>query len=290
MRVPWRDRHGRFLPLKAAVLAAAFIPGAVNAFWWANGDLGGRAVNEVIHATGSWTVRILMISLAITPFARMLNWPRLLTVRRIAGLSALAYGLAHLTLYNLDQKFALGVVVSEIVSRFYLTIGFIALLGLTVLGSTSTDAAIKRMGRWWKRLHRLAYPAAVLAILHYFIQTKANVSEPVFVAGLYVWLMLWRLLPMAWRSGWAVYLPLAAVSAVATAGIEFAWYGLATRVSPWRLLTANETIAYGLRPAHVVLLVALGVAVLMLVRRLVPFWPLRLRRRVGAVASASRPG
>ena len=60
MRVPWRDRHGRFLPLKAAVLAAIPIPGLITAFWWIAGDLGGRPVNEVIHATGLWTVRFIL--------------------------------------------------------------------------------------------------------------------------------------------------------------------------------------------------------------------------------------
>ena len=69
--VPWRDRHGRFLPLKATVLAASFIPGAVLAFWWANGMLGGRPVTEVIHGTGDWAIRYLLISLAITPAARV---------------------------------------------------------------------------------------------------------------------------------------------------------------------------------------------------------------------------
>ena len=98
MIVPWRDRHGRFLPLKAVVLAAGFIPGAVLAFWWANGMLGGRPVTEVIHGTGDWAIRYLLISLAITPAARVLNWPRLLLVRRIVGLTALAYALTHLTL------------------------------------------------------------------------------------------------------------------------------------------------------------------------------------------------
>jgi len=289
MRVPWRDRHGRFLPLKAAVLVAAFVPGALNAFWWAQGDLGGRPVTEVIHATGLWTVRILLLSLAITPLARMLEWPRLLTVRRMVGVTALGYGVIHLSLYALDQNFAPWVIVSEIALRFYLTIGFVALLGLTALGVTSTDAAMRRMGRGWKRLHRLAYPIGALALLHYFIQAKANVSEPVFFAGIFVWLMLWRVLPMRWRSGWVVYPVLAVVSTIATAGIEFAWYGVTTHIDPWRVLAANETISFGLRPAHFVGLAALGVAVIVIGRRVAPPVLARLRR-TGPVLSGSRPG
>jgi len=149
MIIPWRDRHGRFLPLKATMLAAAFIPGAVLAWWWANGMLGGRPVTEVIHGTGDWAIRTLLISLAITPAARVLDWPRLLLVRRIVGLTALAYAVAHLTLYVVDQKYRLGVVVSEIALRFYLTIGFVVLLGLGLLGATSTDSWVQRLGRRW---------------------------------------------------------------------------------------------------------------------------------------------
>ena len=186
---PWRDRHGRFLPLKAVVLAAGFIPGAVLAFWWANGMLGGRPVTEVIHGTGDWAIRYLLISLAITPAARVLNWPRLLLVRRIVGLTALAYALAHLTLFVVDQNFHLVIVASEIVRRFYLTIGFVVLLGLGVLGVTSTNGWAQRLGRWWKRLHRAIYVLGAIALLHYFIQSKANVSEPVFFSGLFVWLL-----------------------------------------------------------------------------------------------------
>jgi sulfoxide reductase heme-binding subunit YedZ len=276
--MPWRDRHGRFQPLKAAVLAAAFIPGLINAFWLAHGDLGGRPILEVIHATGLWTVRILLISLAITPIARMLDWPRLLTVRRITGLAALAYGVAHLFLYVVDQNFALRVVASEIVLRFYLTIGFVALLGLGALGATSTDAAIRRMGRGWKRLHRLAYPIGALALLHYFIQSKANVSEPVFCAGLFVWLMLWRALPLRWRSAWVTYPLLAVAALLLTAGIEGTWYALATHIDPWRVLMANETIRFGLRPAHFVGLTAASVALILLARRLTPKLRDRSRR------------
>ena len=276
MIVPWRDRHGRFLPLKAAVLAAGFIPGAVLAYWWARGMLGGRPVTEVIHGTGDWAIRYLLISLAITPAARVLNWPRLLTVRRIVGLTALAYGLAHITLYVVDQNFRLGVVVSEIVLRFYLTIGFIVLLGLGILGLTSTNGWMQRLGHWWKRLHRAIYVLGAIALLHYFIQSKSNVSEPVFFSGLFVWLLLWRALPMSWQRSLSAKLGLAVVAACAAAGIEFAWYALATGINPWRVLAASETLRFGLRPAHYVALAGLAVVVLAGLRRIRrPLWPMR---------------
>ncbi len=268
MIVPWRDRRGKFLPFKAAVLAAGFIPGILYAFWWINGDLGGRPVMEAVHGTGLWAIRFLLISLAITPGARMLNWPGLLLVRRMVGLTGLAYGVAHLFLYVVDQKFALGTVVTEILLRFYLTIGCVALLGLAALGVTSTNAMIRRMGRWWKRLHRLVYVLVALGAFHFFLQTKANVSEPVFVAGLYLWLMLWRALPIAWQRSMFAYPALAIAAGLGTAGIEFAWYALATRVNAWRVLSANESISFGLRPAHWVFVAGLVVLALVVGRRL----------------------
>ncbi len=268
MRVPWRDRHGRFLKFKAAVLACMPIPGLVWAFWLIHGDLNSRPVNEVIHGTGSWTVRFLMLSLAITPFARILEWPRLLTVRRMVGVTALAYASVHFSLYIVDQKFHFLTVASEIVLRFYLAIGFVALSGLIALGVTSTDATMKRMGKRWKQLHRLVYPIGVLALLHFFIQTKANVGQPVFVSGLFVWLMLWRLLPATRRAALSTYFALVPVSAVLTAAIEFAWYGLATKVDPFRILQANWSQRFFPRPAHEVAAVALVVAVVVTARRL----------------------
>jgi sulfoxide reductase heme-binding subunit YedZ len=283
MRVPWRDRHGRFLKFKAAVLALMPIPGLVWAFWLIHGDLSGRPLNEVIHGTGSWTVRFLMLSLAITPFARILEWPRLLTVRRMVGVTALAYAITHFSLYIVDQKFHLFTVASEIVLRFYLAIGFVALTGLIALGVTSTDAAMKRMGKRWKQLHRLVYPIGALALLHFFIQTKANVGEPVFVSGLYVWLMLWRSLPVRWRTSMWSYFALVPASAVLTAAIEFAWYGLATRISPLRILQANWSERFFPRPAHEVAAVAFVVAVVVLARRL---WS---RRSTARAAAGSGP-
>ena len=279
MRPPWRDRHGRLLPIKAAVLPVLFVPGVVQVFWWATGTLGARPVHELILGFGLWTVRLLMISLAITPARAVFDWPKLLLVRRMVGVATLAYGLTHLSLYIVDENFRLPTVVSEIVHRFYLTIGFVALVGLSALGATSTDAAVRRLGRRWKWLHRAVYGIAVLALLHYFIQSKANVSEAVMFAGFFVWLMLWRIVPVTWQRTLVTLVALSLLAAVATAWIEFAWYALATGINPWRVMAANETIRFGLRPAHWVAVVGLGVAVLAAALRL---WRAAVPRLVAA--------
>jgi sulfoxide reductase heme-binding subunit YedZ len=286
MNVPWRDRRGRFLPFKTTVLVSLFVPGALYAMWLATGELGGRPVMEAIHGTGLWAIRFLLISLAITPFARALDFPGLLLVRRNVGVAAACYAVAHLALYVVDQNYKLLTVISEIALRFYLTIGFVSLLVLLALAVTSTDGWVKNLGRNWKRLHRLAYPLGAVTLLHFYIQSKLNVSEPVFVSGLFVWLMAWRAVPEVWRRkqgiGFtvALYAGLAVVSGLATAVLEFGWYGLATKVNPLRVLYANETIARGLRPAHWVFVVTASLVVVFVVRRL-----MRTSRPAGRVAA-----
>jgi sulfoxide reductase heme-binding subunit YedZ len=274
MGVPWRDRRGRFLPFKATVLALLFVPGALYAFWLASDQLGGRPVMEAIHGTGLWAIRFLMISLAITPAARALDLPSLLLVRRNVGVASACYAVAHLCLYVVDENFKLLTVVSEIALRFYLTIGFLSLLVLLALAATSTDGWVKKLGRNWKRLHRLAYPVGAVALLHFYIQSKLNISEPVFVSGLFVWLMAWRAVPEAWRRNQrigftaAFYSGLAIGSALVTAAMEFGWYGLTTKINPLRVLYANETIARGLRPAHWVFVVTASLVFVFVARRL----------------------
>src|SRR4051812_31184576 len=274
MIVPWRDRPGRFLPFKAAVLVSLCVPGALYAFWLATGALGGRPIMEGVHGMGLWAIRLFLISLAITPFARALDWPGLLLIRRNVGVAAACYAVAHLGLYIADQNFMLFTVVSEIALRFYLTIGFAVLLVLLSLAMTSTDGWARKLGPNWKRLHRLAYPFAAVALLHFYIQSKLNVSESVFVSGLFLWLMLWRAVPEAWRRRpgigvtAALYGALAVTSTLGAAALEFAWYGLTTRVDPFRVLAANETIARDLRPAHWVFVATAGLAVVFVARRI----------------------
>ncbi len=264
---PWRDRAGRISWLKLAVFVGLFVPGAVMAAQLATDTLGARQVNALIHLTGLWTIRLVLLSLAVTPFRLLLDWPSLPLVRRMVGVAAMVYGLAHLALYVVDQNFRLLHVVSEIALRFYLTIGFVALLGLVALGVTSTDAAVRRMGRGWKRLHQTIYVIGALGVFHAALQSKANVGEAILMAGLLVWLLLWRLLPADARRRRPVLLPLAAVSAVATAGIEYAWYALATRIPASRVFAANFDPAWdALRPAHWVLIVTVVAALAAAIR------------------------
>ncbi len=259
---PWRDRAGRLSMLKLVVFVALFMPAAVLAVQLTTDDLGARPLNSLIHWTGLWTIRLTLLSLAITPARLLLAWPSLPVVRRMVGVAAMVYGLVHLTFYVIDQNGHLLHVGAEIIHRFYLTIGFVALLGVMALGVTSTDAAVRRMGKRWRQLHRLIYGIALLAVFHAALQSKANVGESILMSGLLVWLLLWRLLPAGAQRQWAALLALSAAACCATAGIEYAWYDLATHIPPSRVFAANFDIdwADGLRPAHWVFLTTLALA------------------------------
>src|SRR5437773_12322645 len=107
-------------------------------------------------------------------------------VRRMIGVGAFCYATAHILLYTTDQMFDLAKVASEIVLRLYLTIGFTALVGLSALAATSTDGMVRRLGpRRWQGLHQVVYGIALLALIHFFPPTKADIWLPTFVAGLF---------------------------------------------------------------------------------------------------------
>ena len=253
--------------LRLATLVALCLP-AVNLAWgWYTGDLDPRPVTLATHATGDWAVAFLLVSLALTPARAIFDWSPLIHIRRRVGVAAALYAVAHLLIYVLDQKWNLIVVATEIVKRFYLTIGFVALLALVALAITSTNGWQKQLKRNWKRLHWLVYPAVTLALLHFFIQSKVKIGEAAFAAGLFVWLMLWRVLPVRLRTGFAGLFLLAAAATLITAGFEASWYGLVNGIDPMRVLAANLDPELVPRPAQKVLAVSLLVIVLAALRR-----------------------
>ena len=270
-RWPWNDRAGRFSWLKAVTFALILLPGIWIAVTWATVGMGPRPVNAVIHEIGKWAVRFLLITLAITPARRILNWPQLINVRRMLGLAALTYATIHFLLYIIDQNFNLLFVASEIANRFYLAVGFIALVGLIVMGITSTDNWIRRLGKDWNTLHRIVYIIAILTLLHHFLQAKVDVDVPVLMTGFFIWEMGYRLLRRYVNAPGAVWLTILAVaSGIGTAAIEVAWYAAATGVRPGRVFAANFDFSYTIRPAWWVMAAGLGVVVLYLARRFVP--------------------
>ena len=263
---PWHDYGGRVSPLKLAVFLALFVPAGWVVLAYACGLLGARPLNEAIHQLGLWTIRLIFLALAVTPLRQILQWPRLLVVRRMIGVAAFAYVLMHFSLYVVSQAFDLGKVASEIALRIYLTIGFTALLSLAALAATSTDGMVRRLGaRRWQRLHRIVYGIGVLAVIHYCFQSKLDEWEPTIMGGLLAWLLGYRL--MLWRLrkrgrlalAWVGALSLAA--AVGTALAEAVYFRLAFHAPLLRVLDADLSLQTGIRPAVVVLAIGLAIAI-----------------------------
>jgi methionine sulfoxide reductase heme-binding subunit len=173
----------------------------------------------------------------------------------------------------LDQHFDLLKVASEIVLRIYLTIGALGLAGLIALASTSTDAAISRLGSGrWHALHRFVYAIAVLAVVHFFIQSKLNTYQPVLMAGFLIWLLAYRALYR--RSGEVTPLHLlflAIGTAAVTAIGEAMLYLFTSGVDARRVLLAHFDIDMEVRPAWWVLAAGLAVAA-------VAFWRQKRQR------------
>lgn len=271
-----RDPAGRLSALKIATLLLVLLPGASLALDWWMQDLGPRPITEVIHGTGLWAIRFLVITLAVTPVRGLFDWPRVVMLRRMLGVTAACYAVAHLTLYARDQQWNLVKVVTEIASRFYLTIGFVALCGLLALAITSTDGWQKHLGRNWKRLHKLVFVIAPLALFHYGVQSKADVSDMIFLTGLFLWLMFWRLLPRRLQTKLWPLPGFALGAGLAAALIEAAWYVVRNNVDGWRVLAANLNLNFGPRPAVAVVIAGFVLIGAVLLRRGVK-WLLRAR-------------
>jgi sulfoxide reductase heme-binding subunit YedZ len=254
--------------LRLATLIGLCLPALELAWRWYNGDLEPRPVTVATHATGDWAVIFLMLSLAMTPARALFDWMPLVQIRRRIGVAAALYAGAHFLIYVLDQKWNLVVVATEIIKRFYLTIGFVTLLMLVALAVTSTDGWQKRLRRNWKRLHWLIYPAAFIAIVHFFIQSKVKIGEPAFTAGLFAWLMLWRALPARLQRSYLGLAILGVAATVATVVFEAAWYWLVNGRDPTVALQANLDPELAFRPAQKVLIASLLVIAAVALRRL----------------------
>jgi len=281
LKAPWNERNGRFSRVKAIVFALLFAPAGWIVCQAATGMLDPKPVTEMIHRTGDWAVRLVLLSLLVTPLRRFAQWPKLIAVRRMVGVAAFAYALAHLSLFVVDKKYDFLHVAAEIALRFYLTIGFAAWLGLAALSATSTDAMIRRLGPVrWNHLHQLVYAIAAVAIFHFYLQSKADVSEPVLMMGLYFILMLTRLLQKRGWPAWGVVVGSAVVAPPATAFLEATWYAIVRHIDFWRVLSANFDPDMSPRPSHYVALVGLVFFVVYAARNI------RLRKTSAVLAGA----
>jgi sulfoxide reductase heme-binding subunit YedZ len=182
--------------IKPAVFIACLLPllWLVARAFEIGGGLGANPVEKIQDTLGQWGLRFLVITLAITPLRDWLNAPWLVMLRRMLGLFAFAYVLLHfLTWLLLDQGLFWSGILADIAKRPFITIGFTALVLLIPLAITSTNKMMRRLGKRWKKLHRLIYPISLLAVWHYYWQVKADVREPLIYASIVAVLLGWRL-------------------------------------------------------------------------------------------------
>jgi sulfoxide reductase heme-binding subunit YedZ len=199
--MPLRLEGRALLAAKAAVHLLALTPLAVlgwrirSELLTGTGALGADPVAAIEHYLGIWALRLLLITLAITPLRQLTGQPLLLRFRRMLGLYVFFYATLHFAAYLvLDLRGYWTLIFEEIAKRPYITVGFAAWLLLVPLAATSTQASIRRLGRNWARLHRLVYAVAALAVLHFWWVVKTDVREPALYAGILAVLLGWRLL------------------------------------------------------------------------------------------------
>jgi sulfoxide reductase heme-binding subunit YedZ len=193
--MPWRSW------LKLGVFLLSFYPAGVifykvyRAYMGLPVDLGPDPPETLALETGTWAIRFLVIGLCITPVRYLLNAPALWQYRRMIGLYALFYAVLHFLvflIFILQLSFAdLG---RELVERPYITLGFMALVLLLPLGLTSTQAAQRKLGRNWKKLHRLVYVINILAVLHIIWIVRSSYGDAVLYGSLVLFALLYRLL------------------------------------------------------------------------------------------------
>jgi sulfoxide reductase heme-binding subunit YedZ len=171
----------------------------VRTFGLAGTTLGPNPIDELQDRLGDWALRLLLLTLCITPLSVSLHKPWLVGLRRMLGLFAFFYVCLHfLNWLVLDQWFDTGAIADDIAKRPYITVGFAAFLMLVPLAVTSTNGWMRRLGRRWQKLHRLIYPAAVLGCVHFWWQVKADWREPFVYAAILALLLGWRL-RRAWQ-------------------------------------------------------------------------------------------
>jgi sulfoxide reductase heme-binding subunit YedZ len=161
------------------------------------GNLGVNPAEALQLETGIWTLRFLIITLAVTPVRRITGWHRVIQYRRMLGLFAFFYGTLHFFSYlALDQLFSVDGMLDDVTKRPFITAGFVAFVSMAPLALTSTKGWIRRLGRRWQVLHRLVYLAAAAGALHYIWKVKVVSGPPVYYAAIVGVLLTFRI---AWR-------------------------------------------------------------------------------------------
>jgi sulfoxide reductase heme-binding subunit YedZ len=180
-------------PAKLLVFVVALAPFLWLAMRALTGRLSVNPIEDITLTTGIWTLRFLVITLAITPLRRITGWNRLIQYRRMLGLFAFFYAVLHVSTYVvLDLFFAWDLIITDIAKRPFITAGVLAFTAMIPLAFTSTKGWIRRLGRRWQQLHRLIYLSAIAASVHYLWKVKVAVGSPVYYATIVGLLLMFR--------------------------------------------------------------------------------------------------
>ena len=180
--------------LKPGLFAACLIPLGqltLNAY---RGDLGANPIETITRFTGSWSLIILIASLAVTPLRRITGKNELIKLRRMLGLFAFFYAALHFATYMvLDLYFDFPAIFKDVLKRPYITVGFTAFVLIIPLAATSTAGMIRRLGKRWQQLHYLVYVSAILGVVHFYWLVKADIRRPVQYGAVLAVLLAYRL-------------------------------------------------------------------------------------------------
>jgi sulfoxide reductase heme-binding subunit YedZ len=264
---PWQDRKREFSWLKAGMFALMFAPGIWLIYQVETEQFGPVPLGGMTYWSGLWATALLLLALAITPAMTILRWSRLIIVRRMIGVTALAYTIAHIIIYFALRFWNFASIAYEMVTRISLILAILATIGLIALGATSLDAAIARMGaKGWNRLHNTVYAIAALALVHYLLSPDSY-PEQFLTSGMFFWLMVWRLLN---RRGLGTDARALAVLAVASslfaAVLEAGWLWAYHGYEPIWTLRNNLTLDLGVPPAWQLLALGLMIAIVAFAR------------------------
>jgi sulfoxide reductase heme-binding subunit YedZ len=177
--------RARPLPwLKPAVFVGSLVPLAAILLRATRGELGANPIAQALNQLGLVALVFLIAALACTPLKTLLGWTWPIRLRRMLGLFGFFYAVLHVSTYGgLDQLFDWHAIWADVTKRKFIFVGFAAFVLLIPLAATSTSGALKRLGyARWKPLHRLAYVAPLLAVIHFTWRVKKDVREPVTYA------------------------------------------------------------------------------------------------------------
>lgn len=179
--------------LKPSVFILLSLPCLWLVFALFTNQLGANPIEAITDFTGETALRILLLSLAMTPLRMLFRKPWPIRLRRMVGLFAFFYVLMHLLTYLLlDQQLDGAAIIADIIDRPYITAGSVGFIILLALAVTSTKGMMKRMGKRWQLLHRLVYVATSAALLHFIWLTKGDQIEPIIYLAVFIVLMLFR--------------------------------------------------------------------------------------------------